>query len=101
MRKIKDKERKLIKSIVNDKKEIPNLVKDLNDGEMRSISFDLKNEFERFESIFKAEYIDSDKILVDIELTVNERGDLYELDFFKVDFGKLITYPTFNKLKIK
>ncbi|GFD83657.1 hypothetical protein KUL118_65190 [Tenacibaculum sp. KUL118] len=101
MRKIEDKEKELIISIINDKKEVPNLVKDLNDGEMGSISFDLKNESKRFESIFKAEYLDSDNVLVDIELSVDKRGRLYELDFFKINFGKLITYPTFDELKIK
>ncbi|WP_394421265.1 DUF6984 family protein [Tenacibaculum mesophilum] len=40
-------------------------------------------------------------MLVDIELSVDKRGRLYELDFFKINFGKLITYPTFDELKIK
>ena len=55
----------------------------------------------RYRQIVEAEYLDSDGILVSIELTEDSEGNLYELDLWKVDFNPLITYPTFDKVRIK
>jgi len=101
MRPIKQKEIELIKKLCNNQFKIPELVKDLNDNYIGSISFDIENKQARQKSIATAEYIDIDRVFVDIELSIDEEGKLFELDFWKVDFSELKEYPTFNKLKVR
>ena len=43
--------------------------------------------------------MDDDGVLVSIELTVDERDELFELDFWKVDFSPLRRYPNPEDLK--
>lgn len=40
-----------------------------------------------------AEYIDEDQIPVLISVNLDEEGDLFELDFWKVNFAPLKRYP--------
>ncbi len=101
MRALKSVELKLIKGLTNDQFEIPQIVRELNDGGMGSISFDLENSQSRKRQIISAEYIDKDGILVDIELTCDNNEKLFELDFWKVDYSPLISFPTFENLKVK
>jgi len=101
MRTIKSNEIELIKKLTNGLFEIPELVRDMDDGKMGSISFDIEKRQTRNDQISAAEYIDADGILVDIELTSDKNGKLFELDFWKVDFSPLKVYPTIEKLKIK
>ncbi|TYP98802.1 hypothetical protein C7447_102117 [Tenacibaculum adriaticum] len=100
IREIREEEKKLIAHIVKDEIEIPKFIRELKDGGMGSISFDLNKKSIRYESLFNAEFIDSDGLLVDIELTIDEQGNLFEFDFFKVDFNKLINYPKYENLTI-
>lgn len=44
--------------------------------------------------------MDSDGILVDFEITTDEDNELFELDLWKVDFSKLLSYPQLNEIKI-
>jgi len=44
--------------------------------------------------LIQANYVDSDGIAVVITLTKDTNNQLLDLDFWKVDFSKLITYPT-------
>ncbi len=81
--------------------EVPEFVRDLNDGKMGSISFDIEKVQCRNKQIAAAEYIDSDGILVEIELTCDKNGKLFELDFWKVNFSQLRIYPNIENLKIK
>jgi hypothetical protein len=101
MRQIKPLELELIQKLTNGKFAIPSHVIELNDGKMGSVSFDLDKNKTRNRKIVEAEYRDSDGILVSIELTADKEDNLFELDLWKVDFSPLITYPTFDKLKIK
>ncbi|WP_010521251.1 DUF6984 family protein [Aquimarina agarivorans] len=100
MRPLKSVELELLKRLTNGQFEIPRIVRDLNDGGMGSISFDLKNCQARKRQIISAEYIDKNGVLVDIELTCDNNEKLFELDFWKVDFSPLIIYPTYKNLKI-
>jgi len=100
MRPLKPEEFQLLKSITVGQIEIPENVRELNDGKMGSISFDLKNENLRFKSVVVAEYIDSDGVLVDIELTIDKKGNLFEFDFWKVNFEPLVLYPIFENIEI-
>ena len=43
--------------------------------------------------LIQAKYIDSDGKEVAITLTMDENGQLLDLDFWKVDFSKLLVYP--------
>jgi|GEM_PF-6045057 len=90
----------LIKKLINGLFEIPELVRDMNDGEMGSISFDIDKRQSRNEQVSAAKYID-DGVLVDIELTIDEKGNLFELDFWKVDVSPLKVYPAIEGLKTK
>lgn len=49
----------------------------------------------------QANYVDSDGIEVVITLTKDANNQLLDLDFWKVDFSKLITYPTPETLIFK
>ena len=44
--------------------------------------------------LIQANYIDSDGTEVVITLTQDANDQLLDLDFWKVDFSKLVTYPT-------
>lgn len=80
------------------------LVADMQDGGMGSIRF-LTSEhaparhFGR--AITQAEYIDEDGVLVSIVVNVDQKDDLYEVDFWKVDFSPLKRYPRASDIKIE
>ncbi len=100
-RKVRQEEIDLLKKLSNDLYEIPKQVADLKDGGMGSITFDIEKTESRFKQVAAAEYRDFDGVLVDIELTIDKNGKLFELDFWKVDFSPLQVYPTFEKIRIK
>lgn len=101
MRPITKQEKDLIEYLTNSSANIPDQVRDLKDGNMGSITFDLGNNQLRIKQIATAKYLDEDGTLVDIELTIDNNGNLYELDFWKVDFSPLKSYPKIEKLKIE
>ncbi len=101
MRPIRENEKKLIRFLAGPNLEIPELVVDLKDGGMGSIKFDLTKKENRVNQIAAAVFTDKDGVLVDIELTSDKAGNLFELDFWKVDFSELVRYPQIENLKIK
>jgi hypothetical protein len=48
--------------------------------------------------LIQAEYVDIDDTPVVITLTQDNNGRLLDLDFWKVDFSKLLEYPVPDKL---
>lgn len=76
------------------------MVKTLEDGEMGSISFDLKGTQQRETQITAGNFYDLDGTMVDFELTADKEGNLYELDLWKTDFSKLIALPELNEIKL-
>lgn len=48
--------------------------------------------------LIQAEYVDIDDTPVVITLTQDTDGQLLDLDFWKVDFTKLLEYPTPDRL---
>ena len=69
---------------------------DLNDGGMGSIRLiggtdDAPRRMGR--ELVTVSYADEDKVPVSISLNVDERGSLYEIDIWKVDFSPLRRYP--------
>ena len=104
MRKLSKDETTLISFLIirsKNKISIPEMVKTMNDGGMGSLTFDLNGNETRFEQIIGGEFRDKDGILVDFELTVNSKKELFELDFWKVDFSSLIRFPKPNEIQIK
>jgi hypothetical protein len=101
MRSLKKIEFELISKLTKGKIRIPNKVVDMNDGNMGSISFDLEKKNRRYRQIAAGEFYDSDGVLVDFELTIDKNKQLFEFDFWKVDFSPLKEYPTIEKIRLK
>jgi hypothetical protein len=74
----------------------------MSDGGMGSIKFLHADDRVRrlgFE-VAKATYTDDDGIPVSIALNLDQYGDLFELDFWKVDFSSLVRYPRVDELRV-
>lgn len=79
------------------------LVEDMNDGGMRSLRFQTAdNRTRRFgKKIAEAEFTDEDGTLVSAAVNLDEYGELFELDIWKVDFSPLKRYPRAEELRLK
>jgi hypothetical protein len=79
------------------------LVEDMKDGRMRSLRFrDADNREPRFgKKIAEAEFTDDDGTLVSAVVNLDESGQLFELDIWKVDFSPLQRYPRPEELRLK
>ena len=74
----------------------------MNDGGMGSIRFRYPDALRRrfgFE-LATGRYKDSDGVPVNIAFNLDQYGDPYELDFWKVDFSPLLRYPRAQDVKI-
>jgi hypothetical protein len=78
-------------------------VQDMDDrgmGGVRILTVDQRTrKFGR--ALAEAEYADEDEVVVSITVNVDNRGELYELDFWKVDFSPLKRYPQPQQLRVK
>lgn len=77
---------------------IPEMVIQLNDGGKGSLQFTDKL-ISEFNEIIDATYIDSDNIPVLISLRASG-NNLTEIDFWKIDYSELKSYPTLDKIQI-
>ena len=79
------------------------LVEDMQDGGMGSIRFLTSDHSARHlgKVIAQAEYVDDDGVLVSIVINADHENELYEVDFWKVDFSPLNRYPKASDIKIK
>lgn len=77
-------------------------VQDVNDGRMGTIRFLApSNPNQRFgDEIARAEYEDQDGVMVSITINTDQHGELYELDFWKVNFSPLSRYPEPSQVRI-
>lgn len=76
---------------------ISEMVDEYEGGKMGSIS--LGGDVNGYEGdLIQAEYVDSDGTPIVITLTKDNQGHLLDLDFWKVDFSKLIDYPRPDQL---
>ncbi len=73
-------------------------VLDLNDGGMGSIRFVRSNPQRYGATAYQGQYRDSDGVPVLVSLHVDEHGDIFELDFWKVDFSRVKHYPSPSEL---
>jgi len=104
-------ERELVRSMLAKKHAGPELdamlassvVEDMQDGGMGSIRFLSRHQSKPVfgKTIAEAEYTDDDGVLVTIVLNIDETGELYEADFWKVDFAPLKRYPMPSDLKLQ
>jgi hypothetical protein len=69
------------------------LVRDMQDGGMGSIRVDQPEARSFGKTVVEANCVDSDGVLISIAVNVDGRGDLFEVDFWKVDFSPLRRYP--------
>ncbi|MFY7861791.1 MAG: DUF6984 family protein [Chitinophagales bacterium] len=105
-RNIKDEEKILITSIlelansVERITSIPEVVYDLDDGGMGSIKFTNNPAKVYGKDLLQVSYFDSETTPVIITLTVDKNDDLFELEFWKVNFEKLLRYPKANDIEI-
>ncbi|MCF2491833.1 DUF6984 family protein [Dyadobacter chenhuakuii] len=89
----------LLQTLNLDPKDFPinNDVDEYEGGKMGSIS--LGGNVDAYEGdLIQAEYVDSDGTPVVITLTKDTQNHLLDLDFWKVDFSKLIDYPRPDQL---
>ena len=98
-RKIREDERNLIAfllgklSLTTEQYPINEDVKEYEGGKMGSISMGNPDISPYKDDLIQAKYVDSDGTEVVITLTQCVNNQLLDLDFWKVDFSKLITYP--------
>jgi hypothetical protein len=78
-------------------------VEDLNDGGMCSLRFRAPDNRQRCfgKKIAEAEFTDEDGTLVSAVVNVDENGELFELDIWRVDFSPLKRYPRPEELRLK
>jgi hypothetical protein len=78
-------------------------VEDMKDGGMGSLRFkDTDNRERRLgKKIAEAEFTDEDGIPVSAVLNLDDKGRLFELDMWKVDFSALKRYPRPEELRVK
>lgn len=70
------------------------LVEEMDDGDMGSLSFVSEKSCRALgEDIAKTEFFDKDGILVLVTLSLDNYGDLFEMDVWKTDFSRLIAFP--------
>ena len=79
---------------------ISELVEEYEGGKMGSISLG-GNPDAYAGDLIRVEYIDTDETPVVITLTHDDQNQLLDLDFWKIDFSKLLTYPSPDKIIIK
>jgi hypothetical protein len=76
-------------------------VTDMDDGGMGSIRFVQPEPGTFGKELAEAEYVDRDGVRVSIALNAGSNGQLFELDFWKVDFSPLGRYPKPSELVVK
>jgi hypothetical protein len=67
---------------------------------MGSINFTLSDQSDYDSDFVRVEYVDEDQFGVLISLTKNKAGELLDLDFWKVNFSKLLRYPKPEDVKV-
>jgi hypothetical protein len=108
-RRIRDDEKALLASLLSNLKNFSLveeriagvMVNDPTDGGMGSVKFHTSDARTLGLTLVEAEYLDADGVLVLIAVNADDRGDLYEVDFWKTDFSRLKQYSRAELVKIK
>ena len=74
---------------------------DAEDGGMGGVRFEFDQAERRVfgSELVRLSYIDADGVPVSVTLNSDMDGELFEIDFWKVDFSPLIKYPTSDQLE--
>jgi hypothetical protein len=75
------------------------LVEEMNDGGMGSIRFVGSPDRRLGRCVGEVEFYDSDGVTVSVALNVDQRGELFELDLWKVDFSPLQRFAALTELR--
>jgi hypothetical protein len=75
------------------------LVEEMNDGGMGSLRFVGSADRRLGECVGEAEFDDADGVVVSVALNVDQRGELFELDVWKVDFSPLQRIAALDELR--
>ncbi|MDC2862973.1 MULTISPECIES: DUF6984 family protein [Delftia] len=105
---LRAEEKALLSAMLSQQKKIPDVenrialarVYDMSDGGMGSIKFVGSDENTLGENLAEASYFDDDGVQVIITVYGDEAGNLYEVDFWRVDFLPLKKYPQPDSLKL-
>ncbi|MGO4153075.1 DUF6984 family protein [Cupriavidus sp. YAF13] len=103
VRGLKDDERTLLAKLIAGKPQemrllgslADALVEEMDDGGMGSLRFYASDARSRRlgEQLAKREFVDIDGIPVMVAINLDDHGDLYELDIWKVDFSPFNRFP--------
>lgn len=109
-RALRDDERgvieKLVKNTEQESKVLADLalwpVQDMPDGGMGSIKFQTPRSKEALhgKQIAEGSFEDADGVPVSVTLSLDDEGELFELDVFKADGSPLVRYPELRKFKV-
>lgn len=83
-----------------DPRPVTNAVQDMRDGGMGSLRFSGSEQLRYGSTLAEAEFTDADGTQVSVSLMLDEAGDLFELDIWKVDFSPLIRIPSVDQITI-
>jgi len=110
MRKLSTDEKKLIETLLTQKKEdysqillsLKDLtIEELNDEGMGSLQFISKEKQKLVKTISEAEFIDEDGVPVFLALGIDAEGKLFELDVWKADFSPVKKWPPIKDISVK
>lgn len=78
-------------------------VREMNDGAMGSLRFEgAGNKSRRFgETISQAKFVDEDGVAASVAINLDQDGNLYELDIWKVDFSSLKRWPNADEIVVQ
>ena len=76
------------------------MVDEMLDGGMGSLRFSSDKTRSLGGAVAEADYVDTDGVPVSIVVNVDQNGQLFELDIWKVNFLPLKCYPSPEKITI-
>ncbi|MCL1960307.1 MAG: hypothetical protein FWG56_00665 [Desulfovibrionaceae bacterium] len=103
MRSLKNEEKALLTALIAGKPQAAKFlcslvnahVEEMDDGGMGSVRFCASDARPRRlgEQLIEKEFVDSDGVPVMVTVNLDDRGNLFELDIWKVDFSPLRQFP--------
>ena len=107
MRLLRNDEKALLEALIEDQPKAARFlrflqhatVEEMNDGGMGSLRFCSDSNVNRkFGSVLvKRELVDKDGVPISIAVNIDNYGELFELDIWKVDFSPLKQFPSLEK----
>jgi len=76
-------------------------VEAMADGGMGSLRFETSNSDAQFgDEVASCSFADADGNYVSVTLNLDQYGEIFELDVWKVDFSKLIKWPKAHEINV-